>query len=120
MIPCGIESVAAVPQTLRMVCRQTQLVRGEESELIGEIAARLQTHSIELDLASVERIDAAGIAALVSLYALAHSLGRSFRIVSMSRHVKEILTLVRLDGLLSSHIVSGAPQSGHCCEIVAA
>jgi anti-anti-sigma factor len=105
---------------LLMVAVQRQLVRGEESEFVNEIAAQLHSRSVELDLSRVEQIDAAGIAALVSLYAQAHDLRRSLTIVAVSRHVKEILTLVGLEGVLLSHIVSAAPQSGPHLETVAA
>jgi anti-anti-sigma factor len=104
----------------RIVCHLHELVRGEETNFVEEVAAQLRLHSVELDLSAVDRIDAAGIAALLSLYAQAHHLGRSLTIVALSRHVKEILTLVGLEPLLVSHNVINAPQSGPRLQTVAA
>ena len=49
-------------------CHLTELVRGSEAGLIDEMTPMVQCGSVRLDLNRVERIDAAGIAALISLY----------------------------------------------------
>lgn len=81
----------------------TELVRGNEQRLIDEIKPLVRFQSVSLDLASVERIDAAGIAALIALYRIADASGHSFRISSASARVAEMLTLVGLDEILLSH-----------------
>jgi anti-anti-sigma factor len=100
------------PTTTRLVCRQTELVRGVEQALVDEVAALLRAGSVLLDLDRVERIDAAGIAALIRLYRIAEECGCQFAVVHPSRHVKELLELVGLEGVLVSHITGEAPQSG--------
>jgi anti-anti-sigma factor len=66
--------------------------------------------SIALDLSTVERIDAAGIAALVTLYATACQAGHSFTVSNASPRVVRILALVGLDRILLSQ---NAVQSSH-------
>lgn len=81
----------------------TELVRGNEQGLIDEIKPLVRFQSVSLDLTSVERIDAAGIAALIALYRIANASGHSFRVSNVSARVAEMLTLVGLDGVLLSH-----------------
>ena len=53
-----------------------------------------------LDLGRVERIDAAGIAALITLYRAACEAGQCFGVTNPTPHVREILELVGLDRFL--------------------
>ena len=81
----------------------TELVRGDEQCLVQRVAPLLREKDVVLDLNRIERIDAAGIAALISLYSTARTLGRTFSIKCVSPRVEELLTLVRLDDVLISH-----------------
>ena len=65
---------------------------------------------------AVERIDAAGIAALISLYRLASEAGHHFSVSSASPHVVELLALVGLDRILMSH---NAKQPSHSDALIA-
>jgi anti-anti-sigma factor len=89
----------------------TELVRGTEHLLLEEITPLVERQSVSLNLTSVERIDAAGIAALISLYRTASESGHRFSISSASPHVVELLALVGLDRILMSH---NAKQPSHC------
>jgi anti-anti-sigma factor len=80
----------------------TELVRGNEQHLIDEIKPLVRFQSVALDLTAVERIDAAGIAALIALYRIANASGHEFFISSVSPRVAEMLTIVGLDGILLS------------------
>lgn len=120
MQPTVTPSSALTVRAQHVVLAQRRLVRGEERAIVHAIADQLQAGNVELDLCGVEQIDAAGITALIELYTLAHDLRHSLTIVSTSRHVKEILTLVRLEPLLTSHIVAEEPQSGLHSESAAA
>ncbi len=84
----------------------TELVRGTEQRLLEQITPLVQRQSVALNLASVERIDAAGIAALISLYRLASEAGHRFSVSGASPHVAELLALVGLDRILMSHNAS--------------
>jgi anti-anti-sigma factor len=88
----------------------TELVRGEEQCLLQRVAPVLREKDVILDLNRIERIDAAGIAALISLYSTARAHGRTFSIKCVSPRVAELLTLVRLDDILISHNAVFASQ----------
>lgn len=85
------------------ICDLTELVRGSERQLIDELTPVVQHETVSLDLHSVERIDAAGIAALISLYRLAQESGHGFCLANVAPRVRELLRLVGLDRVLVSH-----------------
>jgi anti-anti-sigma factor len=107
------------PYTL-VTCRHAEIVRGVEHGLVEEITAHFVAGNILLDLASVKRVDAAGISALLGLYQSAHNAGRRFALSSPSRHVKEVLEIFGLERLLVSRMVIDASHSGPICGISAA
>jgi anti-anti-sigma factor len=76
---------------------------------MGPLVSR---QSIALDLTPVERIDAAGIAALVTLYTNACQAGHSFTVSNAQPHVARILALVGLDRILMSQNAVQSSQSG--------
>jgi anti-anti-sigma factor len=80
-----------------------ELVRGRDASLVERFAPLVRRKSVQLDLSSVERIDAAGIAALVSLYESAHQTGHSFSVINASPRIAGVLRLVGLEPLLLSH-----------------
>ena len=90
----------------------TELVRGCERWLIDEMTPLVRRQSVSLDLRSVERIDAAGISALISLYRMAREAGHWFSVANASPRVAELLTLVGLDGILLSHNAKLDSHSG--------
>jgi anti-anti-sigma factor len=98
----------------------TELVRGNEEYLLDLLSPLVRRQSVMLDLGRVERIDAAGIAALISLYGNAHEAGHFFSVTNPSPHVAEILALVGLDRILLSHIVVAESHSGPIFERPAA
>jgi anti-anti-sigma factor len=81
----------------------TELVRGQEQSFLAQFTPLVRRQNVTLDLGSVMRIDAAGIAALISLYASAHETGHCFTVVNTKPRVAEILLLVGLEQLLVSH-----------------
>jgi len=78
----------------------TELVRGSEKEFLDWLMPLVNRQNVTLDLGSVERIDAAGIAALVALYTSACQAGHQFSIAHPSPHVAKILELVGLERIL--------------------
>jgi len=83
----------------------TELVRGNEQKLLAWLSPLVRQQNVTLDLGRVERIDAAGISALLSLYASARTAGHLFTVTNPSPHVAEILALVGLRRVLLSRIV---------------
>lgn len=84
-------------------CQLTELVRGAEGRLVEEMAPVVRRQNVSLDLRTVERIDAAGIAALISLYRIASEAGHRFSVSNVTPHVRELLSLVGLEKILVSH-----------------
>jgi anti-anti-sigma factor len=87
-----------------------QLVRGQDTVLLEHLGPLVRRCNVALDLSSVERIDAAGITALISLYRSACESGHRFSLTNVSAHVAQILALVGLDRFLLSH---NAVRSSH-------
>jgi anti-anti-sigma factor len=94
-----------------------ELVRGEEQRLVRELQPVVRSQSVTLDMRNIERIDAAGIAVLISLYGEAHLSGHEFAIINASPRVVEILELVGLDRILLSQETSPCPQGEDCFEM---
>jgi anti-anti-sigma factor len=100
-----------------------ELVRGQEQRLLKDLEPVVRRQSVTLDMRQIERIDAAGIATLISLYADACAAGHEFTIVNASHRVVEILELVRLDRILISQSAQKTfpcPQGENCYEMPAA
>ena len=77
-----------------------ELTRGSEQALLARLEPVVRRESVELDLASVERIDAAGLAALITLYSDACKAGHEFTVTGAARHVHEVLSIVGLNRIL--------------------
>lgn len=86
----------------------TELVRGSEERLIELMTPVVEGNSTVLDMSEVRRIDAAGIAALISIYGSSRNAGHTFRVANVTPHVEEILKLVGLDHVL---VANGAVQA---------
>ena len=97
-----------------------ELVRGQEQTFLERMVPVVHRQSVSLDLGCVERIDAAGIAALISLYSAAQSAGHNLTVFNVSHRVAEILALVGLDRILLSRDAAQDSQSGPCFERPAA
>jgi len=80
-----------------------ELVRGREKELLVWLTPLVRRQSVTLDLSRVQRIDAAGISALVSLYSSAQQAGHRFSVTHPSPRVAEVLALVGLERILIFH-----------------
>jgi anti-anti-sigma factor len=102
---CLTSAPTSNPAVVFMNC---ELVRGVETRIVDELLPRVQQESVALNLAGVERIDAAGIAALITLYCTAVESGTDFSVVSPSVHVLELLQIVGLESIL----IDGARPRG--------
>jgi anti-anti-sigma factor len=98
----------------------TELVRGQERILLEHYFPLVNRQSLVLDLGQVERIDAAGIAALVALYRAAGEAGNRFMVSNVTPRVAEVLILVGLDRILLSRSAAYGSRSGSRFERPAA
>jgi anti-anti-sigma factor len=112
---CNVMNTAILPTG-----KMTELVRGCDQELKQRLAPLVRQRDVSLDLRNVERIDAAGIAVLISLYGWAQEAGHSFTVANASHRVAEILALVGLDKILLSHNTGNKSHSEQCLERPAA
>lgn len=90
----------------------SELVRGNDQGFLATFEPLVRRQHITLDLGRVQRIDAAGIAALISLHAAAYETRHCFNIVNPTAHVAEILLLVGLESILLSHNTVAKSQFG--------
>src|ERR1035437_6147264 len=90
-----------------------ELVRGRGRALV-------RRQSVALGLGRVRSIDAAGISALLSLYASAQQAGHRFSVANLSPRVAEVLRLVGLDGILLIRRAGWKSDSGGRLEQTAA
>lgn len=97
-----------------------ELVRGNEQALFELFAPYVREHDTILDMANIRRIDAAGIAALISVYGSARRSGHTFRVCNATPHVAEILKVVSLDNILVARDGAGAHYREACLECPAA
>jgi len=78
-----------------------RLVAGEEVLRLREVVMCLaDKRSVQLDLAGVEAIDAAGLGLLISLHTLGHAVGFKLQVRNPVRRVCELLKLARLESVL--------------------
>jgi anti-anti-sigma factor len=115
----AIEAADLYESELRQTA-QSELVRGEDASLLARIEPLVRLRSVTLDLGGVERIDAAGITALVSLYRSARDAGHCFHVTNVPRRVARILKMVGLDRLLLSHNAVDGSQYDPCSQRSAA
>jgi anti-anti-sigma factor len=106
--------------TGRFVSGIRELVRGREQEFINELRPLMQSQTVCLDMSKVERIDAAGLAVLISLCRDARLAGHELTVVHPSRQVVRILALVGLDRLIVSGDSARAPGPQPRINLVAA
>jgi anti-anti-sigma factor len=78
-----------------------RLVAGKEvSRLREAVVCQVEKRSVQLDLAGVEGIDAAGLGLLVSLHTLGCVVGFELQVRNPVRRVRKLLELTRLDSVL--------------------
>mgnify|MGYP001605713366 CR=1 FL=1 len=98
----------------------SELVRGNEARFLERLTPVVRERSTLLDLCHIRRIDAAGIAALISIYGVARSAGNTFHVFNVTAHVEEILKLVGLDHILVADENLQASIAESCVECPAA
>jgi anti-anti-sigma factor len=99
-------------ELMRSELVQGELVRGQDSRLLERVGPMVRERNVALDLHSVDKIDAAGISALVALYQSAREFGHRFCVTNASPRVEQILSVVGLDRFLISHNVVRNSQYG--------
>ncbi|WP_263359351.1 STAS domain-containing protein [Acidicapsa ligni] len=102
-VPPYSNTVLATEDLPTVIAVNYELVRGSETQIMDDLLPRVKNESVALDLSGVGRIDAAGIAALITLYCSSVESGTDFSIVAPSSHVLELLRIVGLESILIAH-----------------
>jgi anti-anti-sigma regulatory factor len=102
------------------IAEMTELVRGQDERLLERMLPLVASQSVTLAIHDVERIDAAGITALIKLYRVASESGHSFTVSRASAHIEEILHLVGLERLLAAAGTDEVPCPSLRLELTAA
>jgi anti-anti-sigma factor len=97
-----------------------ELVKGHETVLLARLMPLVRERYVRLDMRLVERIDAAGIAALLALYGAARNAGHRFELVNVPERVDEVLAVVGLETILVSHNAVQFSHDGDCLNLTAA
>lgn len=80
-----------------VVCLQGRIVNGETASLRDAVDSQLNASAVVLDLARVSTIDASGLGLMLSLRMLAESKGVGLKLMNVSKFVKQVFEITRLD-----------------------
>jgi anti-sigma B factor antagonist len=80
-----------------VVCLQGRIVNGETASLREAVDSQLNASAVVLDLARVSSIDASGLGLMLSLRKQAESKGVGLKLMNVSKFVKQVLEITRLD-----------------------
>src|SRR5262244_1094401 len=80
-----------------VLCVQGRIVRGETEILRNAVLAQRKVSVVMLDLAQVSMIDAGGWGVLLELRQHTESRGIEFRLKNVTKLVREVLQITRLD-----------------------
>ena len=78
---------------------QGRIVNGETAPLREAVYAQSSTSAIVLDLARVTAVDAGGLGMLLELRRHAESNGVGLKLMNVSRFVRQVLEITRLDSV---------------------
>jgi anti-sigma B factor antagonist len=82
-----------------VLCVQGKIVCGETEGLSRAVLAQTKASIVALDLLQVNTVDAGGLGALLELREHCESRGIEFRLENVTRPVRRILEITRLDSV---------------------
>jgi len=80
-----------------VLCVQGRIVRGETEVLRNAVLVQRKVSVVVLDLARVSMIDAGGLGVLLELREHTESSGIEFRLKNVTKLVRQVLEITRLD-----------------------
>lgn len=80
-----------------VVCLQGRIVNGETASLREAVNSQLEASAVVLDFARVSTIDASGLGLILSLRRQAESKGVGLKLMNVSKFVKQVFEITRLD-----------------------
>ena len=85
-----------------VVCVQGRIVRGETDTLRNAVLSESNASAMVLDLGRVSIIDAGGLGVLLELRELTESRGIEFRLRNVTKLVRHVLEITRLDSVFEN------------------
>ncbi|HJZ78876.1 MAG TPA: STAS domain-containing protein [Pyrinomonadaceae bacterium] len=82
-----------------VLCVQGKIVRGETDGLRRAVLAQMDVSLVVLDLARVSTIDAGGLGVMLELREQSESRGIEFRLKNVTKLVRQVLEITRLDSV---------------------
>lgn len=90
---------------------QGRVVRGETEVLRRAVLAQTEASVVVLDLARVNTIDAGGLGLMIELRQQTQSRGIEFRLKNVTKLVRQVLEITRLDSVFEMTTVSESPRA---------
>jgi anti-sigma B factor antagonist len=88
---------------------QGRILRGETEVLRNAVLAQRKVSVVVLDLARVSMIDAGGLSLLLELRQHMESSGLEFRLKNVTKLVRQVLEITRLDTVLDISVEKDVP-----------
>ena len=85
-----------------VICVQGRIVRGEIEALRSAVLAASNASALVLDLGRVSLIDAGGLGVMLELRAHIESQGIEFRLRNVTKLVRQVLEITRLDSVFEN------------------
>jgi anti-anti-sigma factor len=85
--------------TVAVLCLQGQIVHGETEILRHAVQSLSNVSAVKLDLARVTTVDARGLGVMLALREQAESKGIRFELMNVTKWVRRVLELTRLDSV---------------------
>jgi anti-anti-sigma factor len=86
-------------RNLSVLCVEGKIVRGETDALRNAVLAQVDASVVVLDLAGVNTIDAGGLGLMLELRTQTESKGIEFRLENVTKLVRRILEITKLDSV---------------------
>ena len=94
---------------LAVLCVQGRIVRGETEVLRDAVLAQRKVSLVVLDFARVSMIDAGGLSLLLELRQHTESRGIEFRLKNVTKLVRQVLEITRLDTVFGISVGKDMP-----------
>jgi anti-anti-sigma factor len=94
----------------RKIVAPASLLHGQEHFLLPMALPAIEQGDLELDLAELEHIDAAGLGMLAVLHECAIQFGHTLRLLNPSPQVCQLLRLTKLDAVFSERSPEGSSR----------
>lgn len=105
---------------IAILCLQGRIVNGHIEALANAVNSQSGVRAVVLDLTRVSRIDARGLGAMLELRQLAEAKGITFKLMNVTKLVRQLLEITRLDSvfeIVSEQDVQSALASTRPVEV---